>query len=227
MLFFGSLFALRKEVIIIKNKKLLLSLGLFFVAFLFTGCALFNSAPVIESDPTLTATEGALYTYVVEATDPEGDELEFTLLINHPTGMTINSSGVINWTPTEEQIGENEVEIEVSDLYRSTTQSFIITVGETILTSIEVLPTTMTIKKGESQTITSVTAYYDNGTSANVLSSCTYASNVANVTVTNIGKISVSTTCAATAATITVSYTEEDVTKIDTVNVTIPATSGG
>lgn len=214
-------------MIIIKNKKLLLSLSVFFVAFLFTGCYLFNSAPVIESNAITTAKEGALYTYEVEATDPDGDELEFALLI-HPTGMTISSStGVINWTPTEAQIGENEVEIEVSDLYRSTSQSFTITVGETILTSIVVLPTTMTIKKGGSQTITSVTAYYDNGTSDNIaLSSCIYESNQANVTVTN-GKISVSTTCAATAATITVSYTEKDVTKSDTVNITITSSGGG
>jgi hypothetical protein len=230
VLFFGSLFALRKEVIIIKNKKLLLSLGLFFVAFLFTGCALFNSAPVIESDPTLTATEGALYTYVVEATDPEGDELEFTLLINHPTGMTINSSGVINWTPTEEQIGENEVEIEVSDLYRSTTQSFTITVGETKLTSIVVLPPTISIAQGSSKTIDSVTAHYDNVTSAIIaLTACTYASNNnTKVTVAN-GVITALPACGATTATITVSYTEDEVTESDTVTVTVtvPASGGG
>jgi len=214
-------------VIIIKNKKLLLSLSVFFVAFLFTGCYLFNSAPVIESNAVTTATEGALYIYGVEATDPDGDELEFALLI-HPAGMTISSStGVINWTPTEAQIGEHDVEIEVSDLYRSTTQSFTITVGETILDSIVVLPATMSIAKGSSKTITSVTAYYDNDTSANiVLSSCTYESNQANVTVTN-GKISVSTTCAATTAIITVSYTEDSITKTDTVNVTITSSGGG
>jgi len=191
------------------------------VAFLFTGCALFNSAPVIESNAVTTATEGALYTYEVEATDPEGDTLTYSLTTS-PTGMTINSStGVINWTPTEEQIGENKVEIKVSDLYRSDTQSFTIIVSETILTSIEVLPTTMTIKKGGSQTITSVTAYYDNDTSANIaLSSCTYASNKVNVTATN-GVISVSAQCADLAATITVSYTEDNITKTDTVNVTI------
>lgn len=210
-------------MIIIKNKKLLLSLDLFFVAFLFTGCALFNSAPVIESNALTTAKEGALYKYEVEATDPDGDELGFTLLI-HPTGMTINSStGVISWTPTEGQIGENEVEIEVSDLYKSTTQSFTITVSKTILilTSIVVEPATMTIKKGGSKTITSVTAYYDNGTSANIaLSSCTYASNVANVTVTN-GVIKVASQCAATTAIITVSYTVEGVTRTDTVNIAI------
>ena len=214
-------------MIIIKNKKLLLSLSVFFVAFLFTGCYLFNSAPVIESNAVTTATEGALYIYGVEATDPDGDELEFALLI-HPAGMTISSStGVINWTPTEAQIGEHDVEIEVSDLYRSTSQSFTITVGETILDSIVVLPATMSIAKGSSKTITSVTAYYDNDTSANiVLSSCTYESNQANVTVTN-GKISVSTTCAATTAIITVSYTEDSITKTDTVNVTITSSGGG
>jgi hypothetical protein len=156
---------------------------------------------------------------VVEATDPEGDELGFYLAI-HPDGMTVTASaGTINWTPTEEQIGENEVTVEVSDQYKTTSQSFTITVGETTLTSIVVLPATMTINKGNSQTIVSVTAYYDNGTSPNIaLSSCTYASNVDNVTVAN-GVISVAAACAATTATITVSY----LTKTDTVNVTIPA----
>jgi phage-related protein len=85
----------------------------------------------------------------------------------------------------------------------------------------------MTIKKGGSQTITSVTAYYDNGTSANIaLSSCIYESNQANVTVTN-GKISVSTTCAATAAIITIDYTEGEITKNDTVNISITSSGGG
>jgi len=206
-------------VIIIKNKKLLLSLGLFFVAFLFTGCYLFNSAPVIESNAVTTATEGALYIYGVEATDPEGDTLTYSLT-DGPTGMTISSTtGVISWTPAS--AGSYDVTVEVADLYRSTSQLFTITVSETILTSIEVNPPTMTIKKGGSQTITSVTAYYDNDTSAPIaLSSCTYASNVANVTVTN-GKISVATACAATAAIITVSYTEDSITETDTVNVTI------
>ena len=203
-------------MIIIKNKKLLLSLGLFFVAFLFTGCYLFNSAPVIESNAVTTATEGALYIYGVEATDPEGDTLTYSLT-DGPTGMTISSTtGVISWTPAS--AGSYDVTVEVADLYRSTSQLFTITVSKTILTSIEVNPPTMTIKKGGSQTITSVTAYYDNDTSTNIaLSSCTYASNRTNVTVAN-GKISVSTDCSPTTATITVSY----ITKTDTVTVTVP-----
>ncbi len=216
-------------MIIIRNKKLLLSLSVFFIAFLFTGCYLFNSSPVIESDPVTTAKEGAVYTYDVEATDPNEDTLTYSLTTN-PTGMTINSTtGVITWTPTEGQIGENEIVVEVSDASKSTTQSFTIIVDETLLTSIVVLPSSMTISAGSSKTITSVTAHYDNATSAGIaLSACTYGSNDTNVSVAN-GVITVSSSCTATTAIITVSYTEDDVTKTDTVSVTIttPPSGGG
>jgi len=213
-------------VIIIRNKKLLLTLSVFFIAFLFTGCFLFNSSPVIESDPVTTTKEGAIYTYDVEATDPNGDTLEFSLLV-HPTGMTINSTtGVITWTPIGDQIGENEVVIEVSDGSRSTTQEFTIIVDEAKLASIEVLPSSMIIQKGSSQTISSITANYDNGTETGVASTaCTYESNKTNVTVAN-GVITVSSSCSATTAIITVSYTEGDVTKSDTVTITVPSSGG-
>jgi len=214
-------------VIIIKNKKLLLSLSVFFIAFLFTGCFLLNSSPVIESDPVTTAKEGVAYTYDVEATDPNGDALTYSLTTS-PTGMTINSNtGVISWTPTT--AGSFDVTVEVSDDSKSDTQSFTITVDETLLTSIVVLPANMEISAGSSKTITSVTAHYGNGTSANIaLSACVYVSNQpGTVTVTN-GVIMVSSSCSGTTAIITVSYTEGDETKSDTVTVTVPApTSGG
>jgi hypothetical protein len=214
-------------VIIIRNKKLLLSLSVFFIAFLFTGCYLFNSAPVIESTPVTTAKEGAAYTYDVEATDPNEDTLTYSLTTS-PTGMTINSTtGVITWTPTESQVGENEVVVEVSDGNKSTTQSFTVTVAEAKLTSIVVLPSTMSISTGSSKTISSITAHYDNGTSAGIaLGACTYGSNNSKVTVIN-GKINVLSTCTATTATITVSYAEGGETKSDTVSVTITAPAGG
>ena len=213
-------------MIIIKNKKLLLTLSVFLIAFLFTGCFLFNSSPIIESDPITTAKEGAVYTYDVEATDPNGDTLTYSLTTT-PIGMTINSTtGVISWTPTESQIGENEVSVEVSDGSRSTIQEFTIIVDEAKLTSIEVLPSVMLIKQGNSQTIASITAYLDNGTEAGVaFTACTYESNKTNVTVAN-GVITVSSSCSATTAIITVSYTENDVTKSDNVTVTVPSSGG-
>jgi len=215
-------------VIIIKNKKLFLALSVFLIAFLFTGCYLFNSSPVIESDPITTAKEGAVYTYDVEATDPNEDTLTYSLTIS-PTGMTINSTtGVITWTPTEDQVGENEVVVKVSDGSKSTTQSFTVTVEKALLTSIVVLPTSMEIEAGNSDTITSVTAHYDNGTEASIaLSACTYESSKPTLITVTSGIINVSSSCTATTAIITVSYTEDDVTKSDTVNVTVPAPTGG
>ena len=212
-------------MIIIKNKKLLLSLSVLFIAFLFTGCFLFNSSPVIESDPVTTAKEGAVYTYDVEATDPNGDTLTYSLTTDLD-GMTINSTtGVITWTPAA--AGSFDVTVEVSDDSKSDTQSFTITVSETLLTSIVVLPATMEITAGSSKTITSVTAHYDNGTSAGIaLTACTYVSNQTNVTVAN-GVIAVSASCTATTAIVTVSYTDGDVTKSDTVTVTVPAPASG
>ena len=213
-------------MIIIKNKKLLLTLSVFLIAFLFTGCFLFNSSPIIESDPITTAKEGAAYTYDVDATDPNGDTLTYSLAVS-PTGMTINSTtGVIIWTPTEDQIGENEVVVEVSDGSKSKTQSFTITVDETLLTSIVIDPASTSIAAGSSETITSVTAHYDNGTSVGIaLSACTYVSSSTSVTVTN-GVITVSASCSSIIATITVSYTENDVTKSGTVTVTVPSSGG-
>ncbi len=218
-------------MIIIKNKKLLLTLNTFLIAFLFTGCFLFNSSPVIESDPITTAKEGAVYTYDVEATDPNGDTLTYSLTVI-PTGMNINSTtGVISWTPTESQIGENEVMVEVSDGSKSTTQSFTIVVDETLLTSIVVLPSSMTLEIGESKTITSITAHYDNGTEANItpLTTCTYESDKpGTATVSSSGTIKGIASCtASTAAIVTVSYTEDTTTKTDTVSVVVINPSPG
>ena len=95
------------------------------------------------------------------------------------------------------------------------------------ITSISVLPASMTIKKGQSQTIDSITAYYNNTLLANIeLSACTYQSNITDVTATN-GIIKVPSICVATSAIITVSYTDSGVTKSDTVNVTIACGCGG
>ena len=211
-------------MIIIKNKKLLLSLSVFFIAFLFTGCFLLNSSPVIESDPVTTGKEGVAYTYDVEATDPSGDALTYSLTTS-PTGMTINSNtGVISWIPTA--AGSFEVTVEVSDSSKSDTQSFTITVDVTLLTSIVVLPSSMTLDIGESEEITSVTAYYDNDTSADIdlLSACTYESNKSNATVSPSGVVTGVSTCTATTpVTITVTYTdtENSITVTDTVSVVV------
>ena len=83
-----------------------------------------NRAPVIISEPIITATEDQLYSYRVEASDPNGDTLTYSFTIM-PKGMGINSeSGLISWTPTNNQVGIHHVAVEISDGKHSVTQSF-------------------------------------------------------------------------------------------------------
>ncbi|MCP5443670.1 MAG: putative Ig domain-containing protein [Chromatiaceae bacterium] len=91
-----------------------------------------NEAPSITSTPVLGATQGQPYSYDVEATDPDaGDTLTFNL-VTSPAGMTIDpASGLINWTPSNAQVGDNAVEVQVTDSGGlSDTQSFTVTVDD-------------------------------------------------------------------------------------------------
>ncbi len=93
-----------------------------------------NDAPAVTSAPVTTATAGVLYKYVVDAEDPDlGDTLTYSLTTK-PVNMTINSTtGLIQWKPTNEQIGNNEqVVVEVADSNSTPaldTQSFTIKVN--------------------------------------------------------------------------------------------------
>jgi len=90
-----------------------------------------NDAPRFTSTPVTAATVGALYTYDVDATDPDvGDTLSYSLTVK-PTGMTIDAAtGLIEWTPTSTQAGANDVVVKVTDdsnVPASEAQSFTIT----------------------------------------------------------------------------------------------------
>jgi len=86
-----------------------------------------NHAPIITSIPGDTAIVGIEYTYDVEATDPDGDILTYSLTVK-PDDMSIDSgTGLISWIPTSLQIGTNDITAKVSDGEKSDTQSFTIT----------------------------------------------------------------------------------------------------
>jgi len=91
------------------------------------------------------------------------------------------------------------------------------------LSSIEVSPETMNIGVGDSQSIDSITAYYNNGSITDIsLNACTYISSNTGVATVDTGVI---TAVAPGSATITVGYSENDITKTDTVAVTVSAES--
>ena len=87
-----------------------------------------NQSPTITTTAITTANVAELYSYDVNATDPDLDTLTFSLNVS-PTGMTINSSsGLIQWTPTAE--GDVNVTVRVEDGNGGfDTQSFVISVG--------------------------------------------------------------------------------------------------
>ncbi len=75
-----------------------------------------NNAPTFTSTPIHTAIVDVLYTYDVNAVDPDArDTLAYSLTVK-PKGMTIDTAtGLIQWTPTNEQAGTNDVVVKVAD----------------------------------------------------------------------------------------------------------------
>jgi len=71
--------------------------------------------PVITSSPDTMADLGELYSYTVEAMDPDLETLYYSLE-EGPEGMSIDPlTGVITWPIGEDQGGINEVAVRVSD----------------------------------------------------------------------------------------------------------------
>ncbi|WP_417532048.1 putative Ig domain-containing protein [Marinobacter lipolyticus] len=82
-----------------------------------------NEVPEISSIPTSPAFVGEEYQYDVIARDADGDALTYTLEAA-PSGMTLNSTGQVRWTPTSDQVAAHAVRIRVSDGKAYATQSF-------------------------------------------------------------------------------------------------------
>jgi hypothetical protein len=213
------------------TKRLLYLVVWLIIATFYTGCSFLpyeNMAPVIDSTPPTRVKVETLYNYDVKVTDLEENVMVYSL-VTYPEGMTINSlTGEITWTPTEKQIGNHQVTIKVSDRWRWDTQSFMVTVYDILLTSIEVLPPAMTLMVGDSSLftaasiITSVVANFDDGTKQNVeFTTCSYqSSNTKVATVSNNGVIAAVN---VGVSIVTVSYTKGSVTKSGNIKVTVTA----
>ena len=207
-----------------RTKKIIFLLLLLVFFLITSGClgGLFNNKPIIGSTPETTAKVGIEYTYEIVAIDPDGDTLTYTLIVK-PDAMTINPlTGVVSWTPTEDQVGENQVIIEVSDEKISVSQNFTITVLEALLDHIVVDPSEMTVYVGNSEPIISITAYYDNETSADIeLDSVGVSYSIDPDTIATVNALGLVTGVSVGTATVTVSYTEEEITKTATASVTV------
>ncbi len=90
-----------------------------------------GNPPQILSQPDTTATVGFPYQYQVLAIDPDaGDVLTYGLTAA-PTGMTIDAAtGLIDWLPSDTDIGDHAVAISVTDTQGfGVVQSYTLVVG--------------------------------------------------------------------------------------------------
>jgi hypothetical protein len=94
-----------------------------------------NDPPVIASKPVTEAMVGILYSYDVQAKDPDRDDRLTYSLIAQPAGMRIDSlTGLIQWTPVETQKATHNVVVKVTDsnsVPASATQEFTVSVNPT------------------------------------------------------------------------------------------------
>jgi RHS repeat-associated protein len=90
-----------------------------------------NHPPTFTTIPPPTVTVGQLYSYKAIALDPDGDSLNFALLVK-ATGMTVDPArGIIFWVPTVDQVGIHDVILRVEDGRGGTAlQSFQVTVSQ-------------------------------------------------------------------------------------------------
>jgi hypothetical protein len=77
-----------------------------------------NRFPTIGSTPVQTATTGELYQYTVQATDPDGDPLTFSLT-EAPGFLNISdinaTSARISGTPNSNHVGSHDITVQASD----------------------------------------------------------------------------------------------------------------
>jgi len=171
----------------------------------------------IEVDPktmTLFAGESKTITSVTATYEIRGYEIPIALgectYTSSATGFaTVSDTGVVT------AVAEGTAAITVG--YGGKTDTLEVTVSAAELDHIVVLPETMPLFVGESKPITSVTAYYSDGSAAGiVLGDCTYLSSDEEVATVVDGVIS-----ALTPGTATITITYADMT--DILEVTISA----
>jgi len=74
-----------------------------------------NAPPRITSEPPELIPKEGVYTYQVQAEDPDGDPLTFSLS-EFPEGMTINAkTGLITWPISPDAAGTHKVRIDIDD----------------------------------------------------------------------------------------------------------------
>jgi beta propeller repeat protein/parallel beta-helix repeat protein len=90
-----------------------------------------NHPPVLATINDQNIAEGETLHLVLDATDPDGDSLTYSISSQPPESSFDTSTGTFTWTPRYEQSGSYTVTFTVSDGDLSTSQTITITVENT------------------------------------------------------------------------------------------------
>lgn len=140
---------------------------------------------------------------------------------SNPSYASANSTGLITGVSTG--IAFISVTYTLNTISKTDTITVYVdtaTIPSGNLDYITASPSAMNLSTGEIQTISSVTAYYSDSSSNNInLSECNYiSSNLDCATISNDGTV---TAVSDGSSIITISYTENTITKTDTIEVTV------
>ena len=89
-----------------------------------------NNAPTFTTEPVTTGKEGVLYSYSVEATDPDGDSVTIAAT-TIPTSWLSFTNNVLSGTPGSSDVGSHDVVLTATDSRGAkATQEFTIVVSD-------------------------------------------------------------------------------------------------
>jgi hypothetical protein len=90
-----------------------------------------NTPPAFVSSAITSATEDVAYNYSIVATDVNQGDVVTLALVSGPSGMILNGT-ILQWTPTNSQVGQHSVILRATDNHSaSTIQSYSIAVANT------------------------------------------------------------------------------------------------
>jgi len=228
--------------IMLNKNFLILLIFLILWSFLLTGCCGYPYPPNTPTPPILPAylagivaqpdnmdlEEGesqsinSVTAYYSDSSTEDVPLSNCTYYSYNSSCASVNSNGLITGVSAESttiMVVYTDGTVSKADTV-TVTVTAVITPIPIVLSNIEVLPSSMNLIAGGSQTFESITAYYSDSSSADVsLAACNYSSsNPDCATVSNSGTV---TAVFNGSSTITISYTEGGVTKITLAEITV------
>ncbi|MCL4232983.1 MAG: hypothetical protein KJ042_00525, partial [Deltaproteobacteria bacterium] len=99
-----------------------------------------NFAPILAPIGPQAVDEGELLVLVLNAADPDGDPVTYTIDVAPPGALFFPAYGVFLWTPAQDQGGDYTVTFGATDGMASTTENVDIAVGSINLVPRRILP---------------------------------------------------------------------------------------